>query len=717
MKQDYIIIKELIKMAEITDRELLAICNLSNLKLEFAELTYQEGNKKDLSYHTIYSLLVAELNAIEKRAREGFVSEDNEKVSYPSDSSKSDYYKKLKKAKDEDYGPIYRDKDNGMRKYQYFDVETIIDSAPIIMEYYYRYADSDEEGKKSDKHEGHFLEEWDVIYAGDNYSIGLSEVVFIHYCLLDCAIDRKTILSKLKENKLIKSRDEVESSERYINVINAVVKFIKYPAVTAIINHILPIKLPVPTIMDYAIRTLGWHVTTQKLIKTALEISGDVIKENLANLKDVTFIRKVSLTGKQLKVVIVRKKDKSDKKIIFAINNNSLLSSVDEDLNSGHIPQEVMSLLSLCNEIILDNPNYEIIFTGCGVAGKIATILGMIYSTKSQSYYVYKPSNISSIIDFTEKDVENINSNLNYLNLWELEKERENMELTIESVLITGALLSLASGGALTIPFVVLTLTKIIFFAILGSYIFKYASKGPLNPVKLFMKKLYDSGIISNLNEEDNKKHYKSNIILGLVSDKCFEKIYTISDGQKNLKIGFISYITILYLTTIYKFSIDIFEDLGDYTLIRTNRANIYLDSKTNEILKILAIEETYNNRIYNSTAYKLSALMDMFHNIQQSYISYTKKFKKFGYFFYKPAYDVDDENKTAKSKDAESPITIATLDNIVIEQTVNVQDIDIKYFPFINISGKVELLPRNNFIYTSARTSAVAKKKKKLKK
>ena len=53
---------------EITDKELLAICNLSNLKMEFADIAKEiddEGNI--LSNHTIYSLLEKELNGYNKR--------------------------------------------------------------------------------------------------------------------------------------------------------------------------------------------------------------------------------------------------------------------------------------------------------------------------------------------------------------------------------------------------------------------------------------------------------------------------------------------------------------------------------------------------------------------------------------------------------------------------------------------------------------------------
>ena len=49
----------------ITDKELLAICNLSNLKMEFANLvkqTVQSGTEVIYTNHTIYLLIENELN-------------------------------------------------------------------------------------------------------------------------------------------------------------------------------------------------------------------------------------------------------------------------------------------------------------------------------------------------------------------------------------------------------------------------------------------------------------------------------------------------------------------------------------------------------------------------------------------------------------------------------------------------------------------------------
>ncbi len=52
----------------VTDKELLAICNLSNLKMEFADVakTRDQQTNEILSNHTIYSLLNSEYNAINK---------------------------------------------------------------------------------------------------------------------------------------------------------------------------------------------------------------------------------------------------------------------------------------------------------------------------------------------------------------------------------------------------------------------------------------------------------------------------------------------------------------------------------------------------------------------------------------------------------------------------------------------------------------------------
>ena len=64
-------------MEKITDKELLTICNLSNLKMEFAKyvnfansifkLTYFDTRKNIYTNHTIYLLIENELNGQKTR--------------------------------------------------------------------------------------------------------------------------------------------------------------------------------------------------------------------------------------------------------------------------------------------------------------------------------------------------------------------------------------------------------------------------------------------------------------------------------------------------------------------------------------------------------------------------------------------------------------------------------------------------------------------------
>ena len=60
------------KQSQITDKELLAICNLSNLKMEFANViksvdTDKITNKEIYINHTIYSLIKNELEGHKNR--------------------------------------------------------------------------------------------------------------------------------------------------------------------------------------------------------------------------------------------------------------------------------------------------------------------------------------------------------------------------------------------------------------------------------------------------------------------------------------------------------------------------------------------------------------------------------------------------------------------------------------------------------------------------
>ena len=123
----------------ITDKELLAICNLSNLKMEFANLKLDveedTTKKKQVDrYHTISSLLDKEINAINNNIVEDRV--------------------------------FYKEKENGNIKIKepiYSTIQEIKKLIPITYEYY--------EKKAFGNTQGEFLEQWEILYAADTYKI------------------------------------------------------------------------------------------------------------------------------------------------------------------------------------------------------------------------------------------------------------------------------------------------------------------------------------------------------------------------------------------------------------------------------------------------------------------------------------------------------------------------------------------------------------------
>ena len=164
-------------MNNITDRELLAICNLSNLKMEFANIIDKEteiddvdntGKKKKIvTNHTIYSLLEKECNGLKIREEWEKKWREENLLKIELNGSKRDYEREKYKEKfeeerrnrfgseDEEYGSFYSIGDDKRKTYEYFKKEDLQKSAPIIMEYFDRYnLSSDKEN-----HERNFLEE------------------------------------------------------------------------------------------------------------------------------------------------------------------------------------------------------------------------------------------------------------------------------------------------------------------------------------------------------------------------------------------------------------------------------------------------------------------------------------------------------------------------------------------------------------------------------
>jgi len=124
-------------MSNITDKELIAITNLTRLRLEFAILTrIKPGTTSEMEPHTIFSLLEQEYNSIM----------NNEPVDRAFFDLVNDQTLDAKKT------PLYND------------VADLKKDAGIIYEYF-------EKWKNHENPEGEFVTKWRILYAADMYKM------------------------------------------------------------------------------------------------------------------------------------------------------------------------------------------------------------------------------------------------------------------------------------------------------------------------------------------------------------------------------------------------------------------------------------------------------------------------------------------------------------------------------------------------------------------
>ena len=137
-------------MPDINDKELLAISCLAGLRLEFADIgrVRDDTTKEILEYHTIFSLLNAAREAILKRKEN---EEDNKE--------------------DNIFWGLTDDGTHLEERLIYTDITQLKKDAGIIYEYFEKFAMGNEEGA--------FTDDWEILWAGDNYS--LLEFFFKHF--------------------------------------------------------------------------------------------------------------------------------------------------------------------------------------------------------------------------------------------------------------------------------------------------------------------------------------------------------------------------------------------------------------------------------------------------------------------------------------------------------------------------------------------------------
>lgn len=221
----------------VTDKELLTFCNLTNLKMEYADLgkDRDEETQEILVYHTIYSLLDEEIKsfsteekkmylqlknnqlvknnlqmALREEKKSGNKKETIEKLESELkklEETEEEVNKKYTPIKDNIFGTFYSKEKNKETEYFYFNERDISKGhlgkgAPYVLERYLRYEDC--ENKELHK----FIDEWELLQHYDNYELAKDL-----YEALRKEDEEAKIEAKKVKNKLDTSLENVQSKK------------------------------------------------------------------------------------------------------------------------------------------------------------------------------------------------------------------------------------------------------------------------------------------------------------------------------------------------------------------------------------------------------------------------------------------------------------------------------------------------------------------------
>ena len=366
-------------MAEITDRELLAICNLSNLRMEFAKIKYKETDTENEVNHTIYSLLEKECNGLKIREEWEKKWHEENPLEVEADEAKRDYAAEKYKEKfkeeranrfmkedneDEEYGSFYSIEDGKRKEYEYWHKVELQKSAPILMEYFDRYNLSPDK----ENHEGKFLEDWEIIYGGDFYQILLDYAFKTHQEYSKESEKCKDIEEYIKKMK-IPNRKDLLSKEERIEFLNLAWDF---ATALAGANNIFP-KLGTIDNFKAVFENLEYREIIREIYEaaTSTEIKDEIITdEKWEEIRKIFQRKAFELKGiinfkiVDFRIVILRKKETNKYAVSFY---NSKDNMVIESFEKGALNLDLVLVNEVIeNEIrkISKNENAEIIYTG-----------------------------------------------------------------------------------------------------------------------------------------------------------------------------------------------------------------------------------------------------------------------------------------------------------------------------------------------------------------
>lgn len=368
---------------DITDKELLAICNLSNLKMEFADVAKDKDREgKILSNHTIYSLLKNEYDGIEERKKIGWKKFNlEEEPEFPLEgfmnNVQSEYKEKYEKEREKfiNYEKKYRTSnlgsfstitDNKEKIYTYWNKDEMRKKAPMVMEYFDRYRI-----KENSAHEGAFLKDWEIIYGADYYELLIDYAYMINkniYTSLNKPCPSK---EKFKEEKMFVSREKLKRKEETAVFLNFAWDLFS----------LLSIPSKVFEVADYMkgiienLRENGIiDEITSNFFEKSLEskLLPNEEKEFKNKLKEVILFKlngELKLKLIDFRVVVLRNKNTNDFVVAFNNFNNSQISDA---LQKKGLSFDLLAINEVLIDKILDKQRKGIIkitYTGYNTGG------------------------------------------------------------------------------------------------------------------------------------------------------------------------------------------------------------------------------------------------------------------------------------------------------------------------------------------------------------
>lgn len=697
---------------EITDKELLAMCNLSNLKMEFADVVKEKQRVPDpnnsgkfiekiLSNHTIYSLLKKEIEGIKER-KECIATG----IPFDKEKELGAFVRYI--------GDLDTPENEVQKYYVYFSKEKLIEEASVLLEYYDSYCEFNKSNENigNDENVGSFLNEWEILVAGDNISLIIYCLKSFYKIIQDTVaeiskelstedyngikpyfpiLNLKDVKKELEKIDLKCYRESIEKQKDNEKSIKTVIKILENPITGTFIDIGVSKSLK-----RFLIISKAWEKIEGKLgnfiggflgsadseinkqygefligvldnfevinKKSELEIFEKILSKNADkienNIKKISLIKKFDLTDDGLHFCVLKKKES----IVIAIRNDKELH-IDEDLNNGNIPKYLTYLEILYKNLKAENPNAEIIFTGSGNAAKLAILYAVYYGESAKTFSKDKPTNIKTIVDFTEKDLKDVSDKLEYLNnqefVYEIIKYTGSELITYTIPAVPQILRFILFTGNMTLKGLLMKIMSpaviTLFFLGLLGYVSDLMEK--IRDAKSILKELEKYKIIENLNI-DNTKHYSSEKILGEVNKNNFINgniLYDYKFSEKdNCKVNLFTLLVILIIKYSYDFIYErISQDNTEISFFKTKSGgntertvSLKLKIENGKYKKILIGEYiTYknensfeeNSEIY-ATAFELSSLIFYFYILQTQLKKYSIKetSKVFNYFFEK---------------------------------------------------------------------------------